>query len=43
MSKEGLSFEAWLEKARLQRARLNDHQQAVLEAAFRFLEKEGHD
>lgn len=43
MSKEGLSFEAWLEKARLRRERLNDRQLAVLEAAFRVLEDGGHD
>lgn len=43
MSKEGLSFEGWLERARLQRERLNAHQISVLEAAFRFLEHGGHD
>lgn len=43
MSKEGLSFEAWLEKARLRRERLNDRQLAVLEAAYRLLEDGGHD
>jgi hypothetical protein len=43
MSKEGSSFETWLEKSRLERNRLNDHQLAVLEAAFRFLERGGHD
>jgi hypothetical protein len=43
MSTEGSSFEMWLEKGRLRRERLNDRQQAVLEAAFRFLEHGGHD
>lgn len=43
MSKEGLSFERWLERARLQRERLNVRQSCVLEAAFRFLEHGGHD
>jgi len=43
MSKDGLSFEGWLEGARLRRERLNAHQISVLEAAFRFLERGGHD
>ena len=43
MSTEGLSFEAWLEQAGLERKRLSAHQLAVLEAAFRFLERGGHD
>jgi hypothetical protein len=43
MGKEGLSFEAWLEKAGLQAERLSDEQLAVLKAAFRFLEQGGHD
>ena len=43
MSKDGFSFEGWLEKARLQRERLNAHQISVLEAAFQFLEHGGHD
>jgi hypothetical protein len=43
MSTEGLSFELWLERARLQRARLNARQVSVLDAAFRFLEHGGHD
>jgi len=43
MSKEGLSFDGWLERARLRRERLNAHQISVLEAAFRFLEHGGHD
>ena len=38
MSTEGLSFESWLERARLRRERLDAHQISVLEAAFRFLE-----
>jgi hypothetical protein len=43
MSTEGLSFESWLERARLRRERLDAHQISVLEAAFRFLEHGGHD
>jgi hypothetical protein len=43
MSTDGLSFEAWLDKARLRGKRLSNQQRAVLEAAFRFLEKGGHD
>jgi hypothetical protein len=43
MSKDGLSFEGWLERARLRRERLSAHQISVLEAAFRFLEQGGHD
>jgi hypothetical protein len=43
MSKEGLSFEAWLAKARLRRERLSARQVAVLEAALGFLEHGGHD
>ena len=43
MSTEGLSFEGWLERARLRRERLAAHQISVLEAAFRFLEHGGHD
>ena len=43
MSTEGLSFESWLERARLRRERLAAHQISVLEAAFRFLEHGGHD
>jgi hypothetical protein len=43
MSTEGLSFEAWLERAGLRRERLNGRQLAVLEAAFRFLEHGEHD
>jgi hypothetical protein len=43
MSKDGFSFEGWLERARLQRERLNAHQISVLEAAFQFLEHGGHD
>jgi hypothetical protein len=43
MSKDGLSFEGWLERARLQRERLNARQISVLEAAFQFLEHGGHD
>jgi len=43
MSTEGLSFERWLERARLQRARLDARQVSVLEAVFRFLEHGGHD
>jgi len=43
MSKEGSSFEAWLEKASLAADRLKDDQIVVLRAAFRFLEHGGHD
>jgi len=43
MSKDGLSFEGWLERARLQRERLTTRQISVLEAAFQFLEHGGHD
>lgn len=43
MSTEGLSFETWLERARLRRERLSTHQVSVLQAAFRFLERGGHD
>jgi hypothetical protein len=43
MSTEGLSFETWLERARLRRERLSTHQVSVLQAAFRFLEHGGHD
>ena len=43
MSTEGLSFESWLERARLRRERLDAHRISVLEAAFRFLEHGGHD
>ena len=34
MSTEGLSFESWLERARLRRERLDPHQISVLEAAL---------
>jgi hypothetical protein len=43
MSGEGVSFGAWLEKAQLRRERLNTDQIAVLQAAFRFLERGKHD
>jgi len=43
MSTEGLSFDGWLEKARLRRERLKEGQLAVLEAAFRFLQRGNHD
>lgn len=43
MSREGSSFESWLEKAQIRRERLQDGQLAVLEAVFRFLEHGGHD
>ncbi len=42
LSTEGLSFERWLDRARLRRERSSIHQISVLEAAFRFLEHGGH-
>lgn len=38
-----MSFEAWLEASRIDRARLGDEQVAVLRAAFQFLKRCGRD
>jgi transposase len=43
MATEGQTFEQWLDAAKVLSKRLNDEQKAVLQAAFRFLQRDDRD